>query len=392
MNAKNKVKDATKRVVIVGGGLAGLYSAYLLAKEGVYCALYEAASEFGGRIKGKSTSSDAFFLDLGPSWVFPHQTTIQKVLEDFGLPLVSQFAEGPALFQTSKNMPPQRVNGVAPAEMYRIKGGTVQLIKYLLSQLEELGYCEMHLNHRVQSIVRQSAAQGTKHRAWALSFAEGDNVAICEHLIIAAAPRVIAKPFNEGLKAANASFDTKPNKELAALTGVFTTTPTWMAAQAKFVATFEKPFWKDSGLSGQAFSQVGPLTEIHDAGFSDENGGIHALFGFCGISAQQRQQVSQQVIMEASKRQLVEIFGQDASHPLSTHYFDWATNPNIATLDDTTEPSQHPFCDLEAYVNWMQNNDLYLASSEFSRLEAGYMEGAIIAATDAVSRLVNRYL
>ncbi|MEM1154111.1 MAG: hypothetical protein AAGI44_08210 [Pseudomonadota bacterium] len=41
--------------------------------------------------------------------------------------------------------------------------------------------------------------------------------------------------------------------------------PTWMAGQAKVVAVYESPFWRDSGFSGDAMSRKGPLIEIHDA-------------------------------------------------------------------------------------------------------------------------------
>src|SRR5690606_17209989 len=41
--------------------------------------------------------------------------------------------------------------------------------------------------------------------------------------------------------------------------------PTWMASQAKVVAVYERPFWRESGLSGYVLSAVGPLEEIYDA-------------------------------------------------------------------------------------------------------------------------------
>ena len=43
-----------------------------------------------------------------------------------------------------------------------------------------------------------------------------------------------------------------------------------MAGHAKFIALYERAFWREAGCSGTAMSQRGPLTEIHDA--SDELG------------------------------------------------------------------------------------------------------------------------
>jgi phytoene desaturase len=63
------------RVVIVGGGIGGLASAALLAREGHDVVLVERNSEFGGR--AGSWERDGFRFDTGPSWylmpeVFDH--------------------------------------------------------------------------------------------------------------------------------------------------------------------------------------------------------------------------------------------------------------------------------------------------------------------------------
>ncbi|BDZ48239.1 hypothetical protein GCM10025867_04800 [Frondihabitans sucicola] len=64
-----------RRVVVIGGGISGLASAALLAKEGHEVTLLEKSSEVGGR--ASSWESDGFRFDLGPSWylmpeVFDH--------------------------------------------------------------------------------------------------------------------------------------------------------------------------------------------------------------------------------------------------------------------------------------------------------------------------------
>ena len=66
---------ARQRVVVVGGGISGLATAALLAKEGADVTLVEARDELGGRA-GRWTS-DGFTFDTGPSWylmpeVFDH--------------------------------------------------------------------------------------------------------------------------------------------------------------------------------------------------------------------------------------------------------------------------------------------------------------------------------
>lgn len=38
-----------------------------------------------------------------------------------------------------------------------------------------------------------------------------------------------------------------------------------MAPHAKFVALYDRAFWRAAGPSGMAQSRVGPMAEVHDA-------------------------------------------------------------------------------------------------------------------------------
>ncbi|WP_292705389.1 FAD-dependent oxidoreductase, partial [Microbacterium sp. SCN 71-17] len=65
----------SQRIVVVGGGIAGLGTAALLADRGHDVHLFEGRDQLGGR--AGSWESDGFRFDTGPSWylmpeVFDH--------------------------------------------------------------------------------------------------------------------------------------------------------------------------------------------------------------------------------------------------------------------------------------------------------------------------------
>ncbi|WP_394199173.1 hypothetical protein [Litoreibacter albidus] len=86
-----------------------------------------------------------------------------------------------------------------------------------------------------------------------------------------------------------------------------------MAGHAKAVAIYDRPFWREVGLSGDATSRFGPLAEIHDA--SPAQGGPYALFGFLGVPPQVR--TDEQVVKQHVLAQLARLFSAQAATPVS---------------------------------------------------------------------------
>ncbi|MFT6033050.1 MAG: monoamine oxidase [Arenicella sp.] len=93
---------------------------------------------------------------------------------------------------------------------------------------------------------------------------------------------------------------------------------TWMACLSKVVVEYARPFWRDAGFSGDVISQLGPMSEIHDA--SSDSAGTEsqafALSCFLGVSAAERNQHAQQ-LPNLIVAQLVTLFGDQAKTPIN---------------------------------------------------------------------------
>tara|TARA_R110002051_G_scaffold236929_1_gene297983 strand:- start:98 stop:592 length:495 start_codon:yes stop_codon:yes gene_type:complete len=157
-----------------------------------------------------------------------------------------------------------------------------------------------------------------------------------------------------------------------------------MAPHAKYVAVYESPFWRDAGFSGAARSAIGPLTEIHDASTLESDG---ALFGFFGVPAQVRQSVSDTMLKEHCRAQLVRLFGAQASTPTAEYLKDWAQDLLTAMPADASGNGQHAVAPPSKPKTGVWQDCLTGCGSEWSAQFPGYVAGAIDAATVAVQSL-----
>jgi monoamine oxidase len=160
-------------------------------------------------------------------------------------------------------------------------------------------------------------------------------------------------------------------------------TATWMAPHAKVFALYDRPFWREAGFCGTAQSMVGPLAEIHDATTAS---GKAALFGFAGVPAANRAAPGEDALIRAAIQQFARLFGPEAASPRATLVKDWAQDAWTATAADTT-PTGHPPAFSGAWVTGAWQDRLFMAGSEASPSEPGYLAGAVVASKLAVDRL-----
>lgn len=350
--------------IIIGAGLSGIYAASLLSQKNESFVLLEARDRIGGRIL--CPEHQDFACDLGPSWYWPEiHPRMTCLIETLGLNGYRQFEEGMGRFQ--------RVNGevhtvrgyITEPHSWRLAGGMMALIRKLSGRVPKE---TIRLNHPVCQIERQSngvliSVGELEETPWAKLLAR--------KVILALPPR---------LTAATILFTPELPDHL---TQAMLKTGTWMAGQAKFCALYETPFWRKSGLSGQAFSERGPLGEIHDG--SNHSAAPFGLTGFVGIPAVQRDQ--QPSLNEAIRSQLADLFGQAAATPANLFYQDWARERFTATEFDHPPMTEHPIYQPPAGQTAFWDGTIHFAGTETASQHGGYLEGALFAAERAVANL-----
>lgn len=359
------------QVAIVGGGLAGLHAARLLHGAKAGFVLIEARDRLGSRIltvdEAGRPAEDGF--DLGPSWYWPRvQPALAALVAELGLSAFGQNSDGDVVFERMSREAPQRYRPVAQdPQTVRLVGGTAALVRALA---RELPRDPLLLGTAVTAMTL-----GDGGVELAVRRADGTEDTLAAGQVIAAIPPRLLE--------ATVSFT--PGQEPRSARR-WRGTPTWMAPHAKFFALYDRPFWREAGLSGTAQSLVGPMAEMHDA--TTASGGA-ALFGFLGAGAEQRAALGEEALTRACVDQFARIFGADARGPRATLFKDWAADPRTATVADRGAGG-HPAPDPARWVEGPWKERLALAGSETSASEPGYLAGAVAAAARAVAETLEK--
>ena len=346
------------QTLIIGGGLTGLAIAQGLEAAGHDYFLAEARSRFGGRVMSQSHGDAAF--DLGPSWFWPGQPRMAALVHQLGVRRFDQFAAGDLMFEGRDGRTQRGVGFSSMEGSWRIRGGMAALTDGLVARIPE--------ERRALSMAAQSITDSGD--GITVRFANGQDI-VAERVVFALPPRVAGE---------FAYAPALPDLALANMRAV----PTWMAGQAKVVAIYPEPFWRNAGLSGDAMSQRGPMAEIHDA--SPDTDGPYALFGFVGVPPKARQDEPQ--LRAAIVSQLARVFGPQASEPDALYLKDWAFDANTAVEADQLPLRAHPDYGRPKSLEGLWQGRLIFAGTENAPEFGGYLEGALASAEEVLSQLL----
>lgn len=371
----------TARVAIVGGGLAGLYAAYLLEQKGCHdYAVLEARDVLGGRISSipvaaRSSPADGAAsvahnrFDVGPTWFWPDiQPQLDRLVRELGLERFSQHETGDAMFERPGDESTVRTRGYtnSPASM-RLVGGMAALTDALRSHIADARIFRGHTVRRIRKldvIEVDTVDEAGQPMTWRV-----------DHVLLAAPPRLVER-----------TIEFAPALP-EALARRWRATGTWMAPHAKYVAVYETAFWREQGLSGEARSARGPMAEIHDASMP---GGSFGLFGFIGIPARARGDMPQDLLKLNCRAQLVRMFGPKAAAPQAECIKDWAFDRYTATAADIADGRGHDAAPPAGTGSGPWAGCLTGIGSEWSPRFPGYLAGAIEAADIGVQALLDR--
>jgi monoamine oxidase len=344
--------------LIIGAGLAGLSLAAQLSLAKRDFLLVEARNRLGGRILTETIQGGHF--DLGPAWFWQGQPRIAVLIDQLGLKVFEHYSDGALLLEDARGNVAQE-SGFAPMQgSMRLQGGLAALIKGLSRQIpknrQRLATPVVNLSRGVAEITAHCAT-GQPIRA--------------SRVVLALPPRLANEmTFVPPL----------PPSAVSAMTG----TATWMAGQAKTIVVYDRPFWREAGLSGGVMSQLGPMVEIHDA--SPRIGGLYALFGFLGLPAQYR--TEKQAMEHQILAQLTRLFGDAAASPLALVTKDWAYEVFTSTDLDRKPLRAHPRYGMPRALERLWDGMLIFGGSETAFQFGGYLEGALEAAEHTLA-LIN---
>ncbi len=151
----------------------------------------------------------------------------------------------------------------------------------------------------------------------------------------------------------------------------------------KCFAAYDRAFWRDAGLSGEAYRPHGTVRAVVDA--SPPGAGTPVLLAFVvGTAADTWHERDPEARRREVLETFAELFGDPARSPLDYLEADWSIDPWSAGCVAGTPPGT-----LSTGATWRgAHGRIHLAGADAAVQWPGYMEGAIEAGERAASEVI----
>jgi monoamine oxidase len=420
-------------VLIVGAGLAGLTAARELTRAGLDVVVLEARDRVGGRTW--TSELNGVHFDFGGQWIGPTQRRMHALVDEFGLATKPTPVDGRTvlLLRGRRSTYSGLIPRISPWKLIRLQLALNKIEKMVgridraepwkspdaaaLDGVTVQGWLNRHAGNRdviglVNSAVRVvfGADAGELSMLHFLAYAAGsgsfemlletsggnqDSVivggaqpvsdALADGLEVRLNTPVEALKWgDQGVEAAGL----KARRAVVAMPLPLTDRVRWsprlptlrdqltqrvgMAATIKFFCLYDRTFWRDEGLSGEAVCTTGPLSVV----FDDTVDGQPCLLGFLvgsparGWSERPEEERNAEVLA-----QLVEFFGPEAGKPTLVHVVDWALDPYSGGAPIATFPPGT----LSVFGEALRRpiGPIHWAGTDTAREFMGFMEGAV---------------
>ena len=337
-------------VVVLGAGVSGLTAAWRLEAAGLTVRVLEARDRVGGRTWSPRIGGQ--HLDLGATWIWEHERAVLALLDELAIETFPATPDGVDLFELPDRVEPiQMPRSWSPERRFHL--GTQSIANALAENLSDIA-------------LNTSATRIQPHPDRLEVHTQAGSVQ-ARHVVAALPPALLAMTL---------TLDGADPETIALLSR----TPTWMADVAKVVAAFKTPFWRQKGLSGRAFSRVGPMQEIHDMS-PDGRDMPGALFGFV-----HRTSMTSEPLEDRARAQFVRVFGSAAADPLALKVQAWWKDPETAH-PDTPAPHEKLFGH-DILRRPLMGGRLHMASTETAAVNTGHIDGAVHRAQEAAESIL----
>merc|ERR1711915_683579 len=313
-------------------------------------------NRIGGRIHTLQ-QSDGALVEMGATWFFPHFKNLYNLLKQLNVELEGQYLKGYTLYESDINSPVRKVYSNGDDDMFRIRGGTKQIVDSLYRKIDQ---SKVMLGQTVKEI--RQVENGMEVTVKGATVYKSDKI-------------VTTVP--QQLLVSNVAFTPSLSKDLVS---VMKNTHTWMGDSVKAAVTYRKPFWKEEGLSGALYSYSGPFIQMYDQSGHEEG---YALVGFLHdrMGKLSKEQRKEEVI-----NQLVRVFGRRAKDYLDYAETVWKdetfTMEREAPRLNSHKNNGHPL-----YQQAHMGGRLIIGGTETAIHASGYMEGAINSARSIIKML-----